>query len=153
MSSIEFRTLFLLLTVFPSLLDLYYKDSGDLRFQINIIVRAGYYKYLDEINEVYFKKISLEFINSIREWNLSDIEVLLVFDNYCEQYLEYVKKERKLLWMQFKNMLASNKKFSDFVNACAGSISENQLSSLDRAEEFFNYTELYLKKLKGDVWI
>ena len=138
MSNVEKKTLYLLMTVFPSLLDLYYTHPGEIRFQITNLLRAGYYKYVNDLQKDEFQKYSLLLIENIKTWKLTELEVILIIDSFCDEYLDFVKKERRLLWIQLKQLVESNDVFIKFNTEYNEKSTDEHLNILTQADNYFN---------------
>lgn len=146
MSDLTKKTLFLLVCVFPSILDIFYKNKY-FRYQVGIILKAGY-PYIDKdnsLNQVALRELTTRFIEEIRGFKLKDIEVLLIFDNFCDEYLENVRKERRFLWQQMKQMIESNEIYVNFNSNYNSNSSDGDYAVLERAEKVFIFINEFIK--------
>lgn len=127
------HAIILLSIIFPSVLDLYYKENKDLYYQCSIVFKAGYNAILSQLQEDRLKEISLLIIEYLKTLKLTKIEVLLLFDTYIVEYSDYVKHERKYLWQQMKNLIDSNDKYIEFLNSLNFDFTSNY-KELDKIE-------------------
>jgi len=142
LSKIDSKSLFLLAIAFPSLIDLYYKDAKELRFRVSTLFQAGYSKAA-LINDVSkSRKITLDYLDFLKSLGFKEIQVLWFIDSYCDQYLDYVKKQRKLLWNDVKKVVVSDSIFIEFNNKKTDEI----LPYLEQVDMVMSYTEAYIEE-------